>query len=326
MRKKILKAIVVGVGNMGQHHARVYNQHPNINLVAVVDKNKRQAKKIADKLKTKFYADIKQCLKEEKIDVASLALPPQLNYKIAPLLLDKKIHLLIEKPLALDIKTAKQIIQAVKKNNVRVAVGHIEHFNPAVQSAKKIIDGGLLGKIKYISAKRIGMPAPHLKKMNVIWDIGVHDLEVFNYLTNQSPKNIKASGRHALEKEIDVAVISLDYGGILTNLEVNKICPIKKRTLEIFGDCGYLTMDYILQTVNFYPLRQTPSYKDFKQFISQYNSTPGLSKIKVKKVEPLKAEIDDFIKAVIMNHPPQVTPEKALEVIKIADTATRAIS
>lgn len=324
---KQLNAIVVGVGNMGQNHARIYSQHPRIDLVAVVDKNKIRAKTISRKFKVKnYYTNLKTCLNKEKIDLASLVLPPQLNLEIASLLLTKKTHLLIEKPLALSIVDAKKIVRAVKKAGVKVAVGHTERFNPAVRMAKKIISNNLLGKIKYIRAQRIGVPTPRTVDVNIVLDIGTHDIDVFNYLMDALPTKIQADGRCAFGDQVDVANINFNYLGVLVHLELNKISTIKRRTLELFGTRGFLEIDYILQTVNFHPRQEIKKHSDFKSLLSKYGFRPDTVKIDVKFGEPLKLEIDDFIEAIIKNRQPQVTPEKALAVIKIATQVVNSFS
>jgi predicted dehydrogenase len=213
-----LRAAVIGVGNMGQNHARIYAQMPDVELVALVDKEKSRGSMVAKKFGVpRAYTSVAQLLRHEAIDVASIALPPQQNPRATMGLMQKGVHLLVEKPFTTTIADAKQMIARAQKAGVTVAVGYTEHFNPAVRAAKQVIERGTLGTIRFIRAQRIGVPTPRIRNVHIVLDIGVHDIEVIQYLVGRRPTRLHAVGRRVFDRGTDIATLDLEYGPVLAS-------------------------------------------------------------------------------------------------------------
>jgi len=292
----MINVAVVGIGNMGRHHARVYSELKEANLVALADLNENGAA-VAKKFGCRFYRDYREMLKKEKIDAISVAVPTKLHEEIALHCIDAGKHVLIEKPIAENIESAQRIIEAGRKKSVVVAVGHIERFNPAVQKLKEIIAQGKLGEITSIIARRVGIFPPQIKDANVVVDLAVHDIDVFNFLLERSPKSIYAMAGKALDKRReDHAIILVDYA-LPCFIQVNWITPVKIRNLAVTGTKGYAELNYITQELKLYESIYEKTYDTFGDFVWKFGM-PREIEVSIQKEEPLKLELDNFIKSV----------------------------
>ncbi len=315
-----LNVAVIGVGNMGKHHARVYSEL-DCKLVAVCDVNEKTGKEIASRFRCKFYKDYMQMLEKEEIDAVSIVVPTIMHKKVALDCIEKGKNILVEKPIADKVEDAKLIINAAKEKNIKLAVGHIERFNPAVQKLKEIINKGELGDITTMVAKRVGVFPPQIKDANVIIDLAVHDIDVFNYLLNKKPDRVFAVAGNALtDKREDYADILLKYNSTDAFIQVNWITPVKIRNLAVTGTKGYVELNYITQDLVTYKSNYTKD-EDFNDVIKF--GTPEKAIIKIEKTQPLKQELKDFLVSIKSNKEPLVTGNDALAAL---ETALKIIS
>lgn len=315
--KNPIHVAVIGVGAMGKNHARVYSELNGTKLVAVADIDETGAK-IAEKYNCKFYKDYKEMLKKENIDAVSIAVPTKFHKEIAIDAINTKKHVLVEKPITDNINDAKEIIKAAKENNIKLMVGHVERFNPAVQRLKEIIDEGRLGKLTSMIARRVGLFPPRIKDANVIIDLAVHDIDIFHYLIGSEPKEVYSSiGKALIDKREDYAELFLKYNGITGFIQVNWITPIKIRNLSITGTKGYAELNYLTQELILYESNYKDGYDDFGDFIVKFGK-PNKVEIGVEQKEPLKAELEHFIDCIKNNKEPSVNGEVALVALKIA--------
>ncbi len=316
MRK--LRAGVVGVGNMGKLHVKNYSEMPNIELVGISDKDEDNGKKIASQYNCKFYKDYKELVKNEKLDIVSIAVPTSYHKEVAVYMMNNKVNVLVEKPIAGTIEDANEIIDAAEKNKVKLTIGHVERFNPAVIKLKEIIDSGVLGKISSIIARRVGVYPLNIKDADVIIDLAVHDIDIINYLLGMLPTAINANcGKSIGEHRHDYADILMKYDSISALVQVNWLTPVKIRKLNITGSKGYLEMDYITQEIELYESNYDKIPDDFGDFIVKFG-TPNKINVVVEKEQPLKIELMSFIKSVVEDKDCVVTAEQALNALKIA--------
>jgi UDP-N-acetylglucosamine 3-dehydrogenase len=310
----MLNVAVIGVGNMGKHHARVYSEIAN--LVAVCDLNDKLGKEIARRFRCKFYSSYKEMLAEEKIDAVSVVVPTIYHKKVALDCIEAGKHVLVEKPISNNMEDAKQIVEAAKRKSVKVAVGHIERFNPAVQKLKEMIKTRELGKITTIVARRVGVCPPQIKDANVIIDTAVHDIDVFRFLLEEDPTKIHAlSGKAILKQRDDYADILLKYNGTNAFIQVNWITPVKIRSLAVTGTEGYAELNYITQELVLYK----SSYKRIDDFSDVVKfGTPKEIKVAVINEEPLKNELKNFLEAIENNKEPLVNGKEGLKTLEAA--------
>jgi len=309
---------VIGVGNMGKHHARVYSELPEANLIAVCDSDEKRVKEIAERFGCRYYTDHLAMFQKERnnIDAVSIAIPTKMHSMMATTTMQQGLHVLIEKPIADNIENARLIIQAAKDTKVKLMIGHIERFNPAVQRLKEMIDRGELGEINTIVARRVGAFPPQIRDANVVVDLAIHDIDIFNFLLGRLPIKINMnSGKALIDHRDDFADILLDYGGTNAFVQANWITPVKIRNLTVTGTKGYAELNYITQELVLYKsrLRNIDTFNDVVEF-----GTPEKSVIEIEKVEPLKLELRSFLGCIKNDEQPPVTGEDALLALQIA--------
>ncbi|MBT5924415.1 Gfo/Idh/MocA family oxidoreductase, partial [Candidatus Woesearchaeota archaeon] len=174
---------VIGVGLMGRNHARVYADLENVELVAISDPDEVALTKQANRFGCTKYTNYQDMIEKEKLDIVSIAVPTSLHKQVSFNVIAKGINVLLEKPIAPTIQEAKDIIEFAREKNVKLMIGHIERFNPAIIELKKRLDNNELGKIFKIDVSRVG---PYTKRMNdvgVVVDLAVHDLDIIRYIT-----------------------------------------------------------------------------------------------------------------------------------------------
>lgn len=323
----MLRAAVIGVGNMGRHHARNYFELKKTKLVAIADVDKKQGEALAKQFDCKYYQDYREMLDKEELDLATIAVPTKLHKEVALAVIEKGINTLIEKPIAATCAQAQEIIEAAKKKKVKLTVGHIERFNPALIKLKEFIDKGRLGEIKSITVRRVGLLPPQIKDSNVVVDIGVHDIDIVNYLYGRLPEKYWAVGGRALglDRE-DYAEIFLKFGDRAAHISVNWITPVKIRHLSINGTKAYAELDFISQNLEIYDHPYKFDFDDFGDFVIKYGQPKDKQVVSISKNEPLKAEINAFVDSIIKDERPSVTTKEAIDALKIALDISKSIS
>ena len=300
----MLRVGVVGVGNMGYHHARVYSElarEGKVELVGVADANLERAKEVAKEFDTIPYADYKDLAKKE-LDAVSIAVPTSLHRQVALEFIENGISVLVEKPIAESIESAQEIIRASERNKVTLMVGHIERFNPAVLKLKEILNNALLGEVLTTTAKRVGPLPPQIKDVGVIIDLAVHDIDVMKFLFEEKIQKVYAktgNAKHPAKVE-DYAIIMLSFSnGKSGVVETNWLTPHKIRKLTVIGTEGIAELDYISQ-----------------KFII-YNEE-WIMEAKIEKREPLRNELEHFVKCIERGNKPLVSGEEGLLTLKVA--------
>ena len=314
----MLNAAVIGIGSMGKNHARIYAELDNVNLAALADTNETLVNELAEKYNAKAYTDYKDMLKNEKLDIISVAVPTKKHKEVALEVINKKINVLIEKPIAADIEEAKEIIDAAKKNKVKLTVGHVERFNPSIIELKKRLEKNELGKIYKINIIRIGPFPPKIRDVGIITDLGVHDLDIIRYLTGSEVKRLYAETEqmiHTQYEDLLAAILKLENNTIVV-MSVNWLTPIKVREILVIGEKGAFKADTLKEDLYFIKnpaIKKEFTYQELKKGI-----TGEMTKLNLNKEEPLKAEIKSFINAITSNKEPAVTGEDALKALELA--------
>lgn len=327
-----MRVAVIGAGNMGRHHIRIWSEMANsgedIEFVGIADPMPG-SKTLADQYKTKHYFDYKQLIKRQKPDIVSLVVPTRFHKDIAMDLISRGINVLIEKPIASTIEEAQEIIKATDQSNCIVMIGHIEWFNPAVQKLKELIDNGTLGDSYIILTERFGNKTQE-GDINIVLDIGVHDIHVICKLVGEEPNYIFANGGcHWFSKLEDFAVVTMEFGPITATAQLCWFFPNKTRRLRVIGTKGCAELDYNQQKLRFYPLSEGieltgfNSYSDFLLKSSDFG-TEGIP-VRVEKQEPLRLELEAFLKACRGEIANPIPPEEATMALDICLQATKLI-
>jgi UDP-N-acetylglucosamine 3-dehydrogenase len=311
----MLKIAVIGVGSMGQNHARVYANLDGVELVAVSDANLEQVEKVSKRCHAQPYLDYKEMLERENIDAVSVAVPTSLHKEVTLYVLNRGKHVLLEKPIAATEEEAREIIACAERNNVKLMIGHIERFNPAVLELKRRLSQGDLGDIYKIDVQRIGPFPPRITDVGVIIDLSVHDLDIIDYLTNAVPTRVYAETQQRLHPHNEDSVTALIHydNDVLATLNINYLSPTKTRLLKVFGKKGMFKVDHLSQELYFY------ENKSFSSDSWNSVSEGDMRKINIPKKEPLLAEIEAFIQSITSGSKPPVGGHDGIKVLRIAN-------
>jgi UDP-N-acetylglucosamine 3-dehydrogenase len=314
----MLRVGVIGVGNMGLNHARVYSELGDVKLCGVADFDHARAANVAARFRANAYADYREMLARERLDAVTVAVPTRAHWRAAMDVIRAGVHLLVEKPIAAEVAEAEQLVDAARAANVILAVGHIERFNPAVRALKQLLDAGALGEISTVIAKRVGIMPPQVTDANVIIDLAVHDIDVLNYLFGEMPAFVAATAGHALlEERFDHAEIFLRYKHAGCFVQVNWITPLKIRTLSVTGNAGHAELNYVTQKLELFESARAREYDTFGDFVVRFGEARRTS-VPVQVYEPLRAELEDFVAAVRHHTSPTVTGSDGVNALRVA--------
>ena len=298
----MIRVGVVGLGVMGQHHARVYSQL-NCELVGVADSDLDKARVVGEHYGVPYYGDHRELV--PKVDAASIVVPTSLHSKVATDFLRKGVHCLVEKPIASKLEDAHEMQKVAQATHAKVAVGHIERFNPAVTRLKEIIDEGILGQIMIISTRRVGPFARRIRDVGIIVDSASHDIDVARYLIGKEPVTTFArSGRLVNATHEDHAVIVLDFGSSVASIEVNWFTPHKVRSLVATGSMGIAYLDYIEQKLTIH------------HWGEEWH-------VPIQTMEPLKLELEHFLRCAENGEQPLVDGNQGIRVLELCLAAAK---
>jgi len=315
-----LNAVVVGVGSMGRNHARNFFEMKGVDLVGVCDKDKKTTSKTAERFRCEGYTDYRKLIPENDVDVASIVVPTQSHLKVALDLMEAGVHVLVEKPIAATVSEGEEMIKAAEKNNVKLSVGHIERFNPAVVELKRRLDKGELGRIFEIRAHRVGPFPARIRDVGVVIDLASHDLDLMRYLMDSEAKRVYAeTGQRIHTKHEDLISGLLKFNNdAIGVLNVNWLTPEKIREINVTGEKGMFVAKHITQELFFHENVSANSkdyaYSDILMGVSEGDTMS----IRIKKKEPLRLELEAFVECVRKNTPPPVSGRDGIEALRLA--------
>ncbi len=298
-----LRIGVIGVGVMGAHHARVYGELPEAQLVAVADADEARLADVRWGDGVRAYQDYGKMLAEEALDAVSIAVPTRLHLDVALACIERGVPLLIEKPLAADLDECLQLKEAAERAGVSLMVGHIERFNPVVLAAREWIRDGKLGQIHEARMQRIGPFHARTRDVGVVHDLATHDIDILRVLFDSEVERVSAevqSGVLTPYEDSLSAVLRLTTG-VVASLEVNWLSPSKFRGFSFLSERGTLVGDYIPQTLRL----ELPSGDS--------------ENIPVEHSEPLRAELEAFLRAAAGHEPPAVTADDAIATMRVVE-------
>lgn len=314
-----LRVGLVGLGMMGQNHARVLASLDEIDFVGVCDpagevKGNAQGRKVVGTLEE---------LISLKLDYAIVAVPTVYHLETGLQLAEGGIHALIEKPLAQDIESAEKLTTAFKKANLIGAVGFIERFNPALQEARKRIDQ--LGTLHQVVTRRQGPFPARISDVGVVKDLATHDVDLTAWVTGQDYVNVSArtSFKSGREFEDMVAVVASLSGGTISNHLVNWLSPIKERLTILTGDKGSFVVDSLTADLTFYANGNVTSDWDA---VSRFRgvSEGDVTRYAFTKKEPLRLEHENFRDAILGKKSEIVTMEEGLSAVNVVEAIIKS--
>ncbi len=301
----MLRVGVVGVGVMGSIHARVYYELPGVKLTCVVDRDKERAKTIANRYGAKAFFDVKDLI--GKVDAVTVAVPTSLHAEVSKYLMEKGVDVLVEKPIALTLEEAREMIKVAKENDRILMVGHIERFNPIVEVLKSILKNE---KIHEIETRRRNPFYSRINDCGVALDLLVHDIDVVRYITEKEPEVDYVIGGSVKSKHEDWVKVIMKYGNIPVIHMTDRRTQKKIRKIEVTCEDKLIDVDYINQEMRIFS-KASVVYNDLPSFVE------NMEVIK-SKGEPLKKEIVEFINCVKERKKPSVDGEEGKKNLEIA--------
>ena len=311
-----LRAALVGLGMMGQNHARVLSSLEGVDLVAVADPQGDIRGALPN---TEILKSIDEVI-AKKVDYCVIAAPTAFHEEISLKLIEAGIHILIEKPISHTFDSAQRIASAAEKRAVVGAVGHIERFNAAFQQARSRIQDGALGEIYQISTRRLGPFPARIADVGVVMDLATHDIDLTSWITNSEYKHLSAQAatRSGREHEDLVAIVAGLQNGIVVNHLVNWLSPLKERTTVITGEKGTFVVDTLTSDLTYYENgRIQMSQEQLAQFKGV--SQGDVRMFAFEKPEALKTEHQNFRDAVLGLDSAVVTLESGCRTVKVAE-------
>jgi predicted dehydrogenase len=295
---------------MGQYHVGVYSEIPDVRLIGIADINETRGKEIAGKYNTKSYGDYKKLL--GKVDVASIAVPTSLHYKIAKDFLQAGTNILIEKPMTRSIDEARELFNIAEKKKLTLHIGHVERFNGAVQELKKIVDNPL-----FIESRRLGPYDPRIQDDGVVMDLMIHDIDIILNLLNSKVRDINVVGKSVFSDKDDLCNVQLEFeNGCLATITASRATQHKIRTLAITQKDKYIFLDYTNQDIHIH--RQAFSEHSITKQELRYKQESFTERIFVHRENPLKIELKHLIDCAANGAERKVSVEEEIYSLQIA--------
>lgn len=304
---KKLGVAVIGTGFWGRNHARVFKELEETELVAICDVDAERAKKAAEQFGVKCYTSVGRMLKIKDIEAVTICTWSTNLAKEAIKALKAKKHVLVEKPMATNVKQAKKLLEIAGKGGLHLSVGFLMRFIPGLRYIKKAIEDKAIGDLVCATAKRVSQWPERIGDVGVVKDLAIHDIDVVRYLSSEDPISVyaKAGSMKHIRFE-DYAQIMLTFeGGKTAFIESNWLTPYKTRTLVVTGSEAIMKLDYITQELTIENAEETVQPRQPWK-------------------EPLKLELHHFARCILKKEEPLITGMDGLKALQIAEAALKS--
>ncbi|MHB9286503.1 Gfo/Idh/MocA family protein [Halobacteriales archaeon Cl-PHB] len=298
---------VVGVGSMGRHHARVYDELRGVDLVAVADADDSQAEAVAADYDATPMSAMELF---DQVDVASIAVPTRFHHDVAVAAIDRGVSVLVEKPFVKDLSEGRDLVERARQARVTLQIGHVERFNPAVQALADIVTD--LDVIA-VEARRLGPPVDRDSTDSAVMDLMIHDIDVVRSLVDQPVARVAAAG--ASDGQYITANLRFD-DGVVGSLTASRVTQQKIRDLSITAHSCRVHVDYADQSVSIHR-KSVPEYVEADGDV-RFRHESLIEQPTVDNGEPLKAELRSFVEAAVRGTEPEVTGEDGLRAVELA--------
>ncbi|UCE99082.1 MAG: Gfo/Idh/MocA family oxidoreductase [Planctomycetota bacterium] len=325
-----IRTAVVGAGKMGAIHAKVYDQLPQSNLVAMVDIDAEKAKRLAKQYDCHAFTDCVDIL--GKVDAVTIATPTFSHLEIAKIFIENNVAVMIEKPLAVDAKEGRKIVGLAKKNGVIVAVGHSERCNPVVQAMKRLDI-----EPKFIEATRISPYPFRSTDVGVVLDVMIHDIDIILSMASSEIKKVDAVGVSVIDEKEDICNARIFFkNGCIANITASRLALKTERKVRVFSRQAYLSVDYLrkngiiikadpnVNVVNW--IKEQQSKGDFNPLSVNWPDLLHIEQLDIDDKEPLRLEQESFLKAVAdRSLVPEVSAEEGLAAMECAERVLASV-
>jgi predicted dehydrogenase len=322
MAKPKIRCGVVGVGSLGQHHARIYASLPGVEFIGIYEANDARAAEICAKFNCRRFATLEAL--GDACDAVSVVVPTDRHAEVALPLLARKTHLLIEKPICASLEEAEQVLAAARQHGCLVQVGHIEHFNPVMAFLEKQVDHP-----QYLTAERLAPYQPRGTEVGVVLDLMIHDIGITLALVKSPIVRIDSVGVSVLSKTEDIANARIQFeNGCVANLSASRMSLKKAREIRVFQDNAYLSLNFMEQKGHLVKKSDIIAY-GLKMKVGLVKagdvSSIPVKEIPIEKGEPLALELASFVESVAQARQPKVGAALGKSALEVAITITEQI-
>lgn len=305
-----LKAGVIGVGHLGQHHARLYSSLPGAQLIGVTDQSVERAQLIADRHGVRVFSSIEELLPH--VDVVSVAVPTSAHYHVAKACLSAGKHVLVEKPIAVTSAEAHELVHLARQQRCCLQVGHSERFNPVMQVMRPHI-----GKPVFIECHRLSSFSERGTDVDVVLDLMIHDIDMVLSFNPGPVEDVQAAGVPVLSSTIDIANARIQFkSGCVANMTASRVSLNKMRRLRLFQRDNYVSIDF--QTRQGIICRRTND--------AGHRPAVEVEQVRGGDEEPLKLQLGSFLHSAATGTRPVVSGEDGAAALDIAQQVLQAIS
>jgi predicted dehydrogenase len=305
-----IRVAVVGCGEFGRNHARVYREMESALLAGVFDSDPDRARAFAQEFHTRPFPSLEAM--RGQVDAATVAVPTTAHAGVGCQLMELGMDVLVEKPMAKDLADADALLAAAQKHSRMLQVGHVERFNPAVLAVEPILNRPL-----FFEVHRLGVFTPRSLDVDVIYDLMIHDLDILLALVGESVIEVKAVGIPVLSNKVDIAHARLEFaGGAVANVTASRVSTERVRKVRFFQQHEYISLDYA---------RRDALRVSVKRPAIQPGVQPefAFEKLPSADVEPLRAELEAFLHAVRTRNEPKTNGAAGRAALELA---TRVMS
>lgn len=324
MSENPIRVAVVGAGDFGRNHVRVWRETPGAELVGIVDTNPERAQKVAAEFGTRVLRDL-DALTSDGIEAVSLAVPTADHARIGSRILEAGIDVLVEKPIAASLAEADALLASAKRSKGILQVGHVERFNPAIVAVRKIVSRPMFFEIH-----RLGIFSPRSLDIDVVYDVMIHDLDILLSLVNAPVVDLKAVGIPVVSEKVDIAHARVEFEtGTVANLTASRVSTERVRKMRFFQEHEYVSLDFARQDI--LRVRVDSSSGPIADAVAggaqRNDSQPKIEfeKVPTTPEEPLRAELRSFLESVRTRKPPVVDGLAGRRALELADRVMSGI-
>ena len=306
--RKSVRVAVVGAGEFGRNHVRVYREMQDAELVGVVDRDAARAENIAAEFGTVALGSIEEL--RGHAEAASVAVPTVAHAEVGCRLMEMGLDVLVEKPMAASLAEADELLATAKRCGRILQVGHVERFNPAVVAVEPAVNRPL-----FFEVHRLGVFTPRSLDIDVIFDLMIHDLDILLALVDEPVAEVKAVGIPVLTDKVDIAHARLEFaGGAVANVTASRVSTERVRKMRFFQQHEYISLDYARRDALRVRVKQPGPEPEF-----------GFEKLEAPATEPLRAELEAFVVAVETRREPKTNGKAGRAALELASRVMASI-
>jgi predicted dehydrogenase len=313
-----IKVGVVGVGHLGSLHAKMFSEMQQVEFKGVFDTNEERSRLVASEFGVQQYQTYSELL--GNVDAISIATPTSAHWEVASKALEKKVHTFIEKPLTETLDEADRLVRLASQNNVKVQVGHVERFNPALLALERYNLNPM-----FIESHRLAQFNPRGSDVPVVLDLMIHDIDIILSLVNSPVEGIDAKGVAVVSDSVDIANARIKFeSGCVANVTASRISQRKMRKMRLFQRDAYISIDFSEGTAEVFRLvDSSDGVAKATMLLGQLNAGTRKRNIvyerpEIKEINALKYELELFVKAIQSGGRPVVSAEDGKRALQVA--------